>query len=129
MSTETEPQVTTSSSNSFHAGNVNVKLLPATPLVVEEETIPSKITLEQNYPNPFNPATIIRYSLSVNSTVTLKVYNVLGKPITTLLNNQFLAAGSHQVEFDASNLPSGLYYYKLTTSDGFSATKKMTLAK
>lgn len=89
--------------------------------------VTSDYSLSQNFPNPFNPATSIKFNLPVRSNVTLKVYNGLGKEIIELVNEQ-KAEGSYEIKFDASNLPSGVYYYKLT-SDNFSDTKKMILIK
>jgi len=83
--------------------------------------------LEQNYPNPFNPSTVISYHLPVTSKVTLKVYNVLGKEIVTLVNEE-LAAGEHKVEFNSTGLPSGIYFYQLK-AENYIETKKMTLLK
>lgn len=86
--------------------------------------------LEQNHPNPFNPATTIRYELFNESHVTLKVYDLIGKEITTLVD-EILAKGEYTVEFDASrysNLTSGIYFYKLTT-DYYSDVRKMILTK
>ncbi len=83
--------------------------------------------LEQNYPNPFNPTTVIRYRLPITSDVTIKVFNILGKEITTLVNDE-LAAGEHEVEFDATGLPSGIYFYQLKSND-FLETKKMIYLK
>ena len=98
-------------------------------IIAQESDIstPNKFSLEQNYPNPFNPSTTIRYSIPSPSSVQLKIYNILGNEIATLVNEE-LAAGNYNVEYDASNLPSGIYFYTLTT-DGFSETKKMTLVK
>ncbi len=87
----------------------------------------NNFVLEQNYPNPFNPNTVISYRLPVTSKVTLKVYNVLGKEIATLVNEE-LPAGVHEVKFDASSLTSGIYFYQLTT-DNFIETKKMVYLK
>ncbi|MBK7230648.1 MAG: T9SS type A sorting domain-containing protein [Ignavibacteriales bacterium] len=86
-----------------------------------------KYELSQNYPNPFNPATKISWQSPVSSWQTLKVYNLLGKEVATLVN-EFREAGSYSVNFDASNLPSGVYLYKLQVGD-FTQTKKMTLVK
>ncbi|MBK9096854.1 MAG: T9SS type A sorting domain-containing protein [bacterium] len=83
--------------------------------------------LFQNYPNPFNPNTVIGYQLSVISNVTLKVYDVLGNEIATLVNEEKLA-GTYEVNFDAAGLPSGLYLYKLSAGDMFQI-KKMVLLK
>jgi len=91
-----------------------------------------KFALDQNFPNPFNPSTTIKFTLSVDSKVNMKVYNVLGQEITTLINSNYVA-GPHEVKFNASNLNSGVYFYKLIVNgiDGssFSSVKKMILAK
>ncbi|MEO8209949.1 MAG: T9SS type A sorting domain-containing protein [bacterium] len=89
--------------------------------------IPSGFTLEQNYPNPFNPSTVIRYSIKENRFITLKVFDILGNEISTLVN-QKQNAGSYEVEFNATNLSSGIYFYKLIT-DSFTDTKRMILVK
>ena len=83
--------------------------------------------LEQNYPNPFNPTTSISYSLKSDDFVSLKVYNILGQQVADLVD-QNLKAGYHLVNFDASNLPSGIYIYKINTSS-YTASKKMLLIK
>jgi hypothetical protein len=83
--------------------------------------------LSQNYPNPFNPVTQIKYSIKTNGPVTLKVYDLLGKEIITLIN-EVKAAGSHTVDFNGANLPSGTYIYKIE-SNGFTDVKKMVLIK
>ncbi|GIK23258.1 MAG: hypothetical protein BroJett005_26720 [Ignavibacteriota bacterium] len=89
-------------------------------------------TLGQNYPNPFNPSTTINFSLAVDSKVSLKIFNVLGQEVASLLNGQ-MSAGSQKVSFDASSLNSGVYFYRLEADgiDGqkFSSTKKMILTK
>ncbi|MFI5406815.1 MAG: T9SS type A sorting domain-containing protein, partial [Nitrososphaerales archaeon] len=92
-----------------------------------EENIPDEFILLQNYPNPFNPGTVISYQLPMNSNVTLKIYDILGNEITTLVNEQ-KEPGTYEIYFDASGLSSGMYYYTLTSS-GFSETKKMILLK
>ena len=89
--------------------------------------IPAEYKLEQNYPNPFNPTTTIRYSIPKAGIVNLKVYNLIGEEITTLVNED-KAAGNYEVEFDASQLPSGVYLYQLNAAD-FVETKKMVLLK
>ena len=89
--------------------------------------IPSGFKLEQNYPNPFNPETVIRYSLSENRFVSLKVYDQLGKEVVILFNEK-QNAGTYEVDFDGSNLPSGIYFYRLSTGD-FAHTKRMILLK
>jgi photosystem II stability/assembly factor-like uncharacterized protein len=89
--------------------------------------IPSQFELEQNYPNPFNPTTAIRYSTSKLSFVSIKVYDVLGKVITTLVNEE-KPAGNYEVEFNASNLSSGVYFYRLQAGS-YVEIKKMMLMK
>nr|HMS35287.1 SBBP repeat-containing protein [Ignavibacteria bacterium] len=89
--------------------------------------IPDNYNLYQNYPNPFNPKTIISYEIPVHSKVTLKVYDISGKVINTLVNeNQ--SAGMYEADFDGSNLASGVYYYKITAGN-FNQTKRMILLK
>lgn len=83
--------------------------------------------LFQNYPNPFNPNTTIRYEIPERSFVTIKVYNVLGKEIATLVNEE-KPNGNYEVNFKANGLASGIYYYRITAGD-FSQTKKMILLK
>jgi photosystem II stability/assembly factor-like uncharacterized protein len=89
--------------------------------------IPAVFNLSQNYPNPFNPSTVISYSIPVKSFVTIEIFNALGQKIRTLVNSQ-KEAGSYTVNFNAENLPSGMYLYKLT-ADMFSETRKMLLLK
>ena len=95
--------------------------------VKEKVTTPSKYTLAQNYPNPFNPSTKISYSLPNASHVSLKVYDILGNEITTLVN-QKQSRGTYEVNFDASNLTSGIYFYQISTNN-FSQVRKMMLLK
>ncbi len=83
--------------------------------------------LQQNYPNPFNPSTKIRFSIPSNEFLTLKVYNVLGSEIVTLIDNK-LNAGSYEVDFNATGLTSGVYFYTLSTNN-FTNTRKMILTK
>jgi hypothetical protein len=87
----------------------------------------SEYRLEQNYPNPFNPTTNILFNLKESGFVNLKIYNILGEEVATLLNN-ILPSGQHSIEFDASNLQSGTYIYRIQ-SNGFTAVKKMILLK
>jgi len=88
---------------------------------------PKDFLLQQNYPNPFNPNTIISYQLPVTGNVTLKVYDLLGKEVATLVNEE-KPSGHYEINFDASNLASGIYYYQLRAGE-FVETKKMTLIK
>ncbi|MDQ3022667.1 MAG: T9SS type A sorting domain-containing protein [Bacteroidota bacterium] len=87
----------------------------------------SSFELKQNYPNPFNPTTVISYQLAVNSIAILKVFDVLGKELITLVNEK-QNAGSYAVDFSGEGLPSGVYFYKLETED-FTQTKRMILLK
>ena len=89
--------------------------------------IPKVYRLEQNYPNPFNPTTLINYALPKQSFVRLTVYNALGQEITTLVNGM-QEAGNKSVELDGNNLPSGMYFYKITAGT-FNDIKKMILLK
>jgi hypothetical protein len=89
--------------------------------------IPDRIELNQNYPNPFNPTTTINFDLPKNEFVTLKVYDLLGKEIKTLVEGLH-KAGKYNIVADMSNLSSGIYFYTLRT-DNFVDTKKMTLLK
>ncbi|MBI1804145.1 MAG: T9SS type A sorting domain-containing protein [Ignavibacteriae bacterium] len=105
-----------------------LELPPSPPTTLEERTAPAEFLLHQNYPNPFNPLTVIRYSLSVPSIVTLKIYNVLGQEVATLIHNELMDEGDQEVEFDASRLASGVYFYRLIAGK-FSELKKMVLVK
>lgn len=89
--------------------------------------VPMQFTLSQNYPNPFNPTTTIEYSIPQNSFVNLKVYNVLGQEVASLVNQE-QKASNYTVSFDASQLASGIYFYKIQAGN-FSLTKKMLLLK
>jgi len=92
-----------------------------------QQEVPQKFQLEQNYPNPFNPSTVISYSIAKAGNVTLKVYNMLGQEIATLVNG-YQAANSYNVNFNASGLSSGVYLYKLSTGSN-EIIKKMVLMK
>lgn len=91
------------------------------------DQVPNNFELYQNYPNPFNPTTIIKYTITEESFVTVKVYNIVGSEIMTLVNEK-LGAGSYECSFNASSLSSGAYIYKIQAGN-FSATKKMILSK
>jgi hypothetical protein len=96
-------------------------------LGVEDESRPINYKLEQNYPNPFNPLTTIRYSIPASSFVTLRVYDVLGKEIMGLVDEE-KTAGNYELEFNAANLSSGVYFYRIQSAN-FVETKKMVLMK
>jgi predicted GH43/DUF377 family glycosyl hydrolase len=95
--------------------------------VKDETTLPTEYALEQNYPNPFNPSTKISWQLPVGSQQTLKIYDVLGNEITTLID-EYKPAGRYEIEFNASSLPSGVYFYQLKARE-FISTKKMILIR
>ncbi len=101
--------------------------------VVEVDVaIPAVFALEQNYPNPFNPSTTIKFSLAADSKVTLTVFDILGQEVANLISGN-LAAGSHEFNFNASNINSGVYFYRINATgvDGtnFTSVKKMILTK
>ena len=93
----------------------------------ETEEIPASFSLAQNYPNPFNPVTTIKYSIAQNNPVTLKVFDILGREVVTLVNEE-KPAGNYEVEFNASGFASGIYFYSIKAG-GFVETKKMILIK
>jgi hypothetical protein len=93
----------------------------------KEASLPHKIVLEQNYPNPFNPTTAISYQLSAVSTIALKVFDVLGREVATIVNDKE-QPGTHTVRWDASHVPSGVYYYRLEANN-VRLTKRMLVLK
>jgi len=104
-----------------------VKVLSPTDVGDDRGLLPSGFGLAQNYPNPFNPATTIEFSIPTAGPVRLDVFNVLGQTVATLVERP-LSAGVHRIEFDASDQPSGIYFYRLTHASG-SQTQKMILLK
>ncbi|HEX9739870.1 MAG TPA: T9SS type A sorting domain-containing protein [Ignavibacteriaceae bacterium] len=101
--------------------------LPPIVSVGDDDNLVNSFQLEQNYPNPFNPSTSIKYTLAEKSNVILKIYDVLGNEIATLVNSE-KEVGPHEVNFEASNLSSGLYIYTIQAGN-FTASKKMMLLK
>lgn len=97
---------------------------------VEErgEAVPEAFSLAQNFPNPFNPSTQISFTLAKSSKVTLEVYDVLGRQVATLINGDLRSAGRHEMQFNASDMASGVYFYRLT-ADQKVATMKMMLVR
>jgi photosystem II stability/assembly factor-like uncharacterized protein len=93
----------------------------------KQNNLPISFSLQQNYPNPFNPTTVIEYQLPKSSFVSLKVYDILGREVKTLVNG-YKTLGKYSVSFDASNFASGVYFYRLK-SDVYSSIKKMILMK
>jgi len=115
---------------------LNVKLRPIPTGIVSSNEIPSEFRLYQNYPNPFNPSTKIKFQIPVFNLpltggdkvgVFLKIYDILGRNIATLVNEE-LQPGTYEVDFDGSNYPSGVYFYRLTAGN-FSAVNKMLIIK
>ncbi|MFA6598421.1 MAG: T9SS type A sorting domain-containing protein [Ignavibacteriaceae bacterium] len=98
------------------------------PVVDVQVDAPLTFALKQNYPNPFNPKTIIGYQLPNANHVILKVYDILGSEVAVLVNG-LQTAGDYEIPFDGEKLNSGIYFYKLQTSDGFTAIKKLMLVK
>jgi hypothetical protein len=109
----------------FVPGAINV-LVP-TGVNDNGSSLPHEFALQQNYPNPFNPSTVIKFSLPMASHVKMDIFNILGQNVITLLDEN-MAAGNHQVNFDASSYPSGIYFYRWTHTGG-SETRKMILVK
>ncbi|PID63146.1 MAG: hypothetical protein CR986_00310 [Ignavibacteriae bacterium] len=127
----TNSTLLTASTKGFPLGDLNwfpeKKQEWLTGLEKIDNVIPNKIELSQNYPNPFNPVTKINFKLTKSSKVTLKVFNILGQEVATLVNKQ-LNSGTYNVDFNASKLASGMYIYQLNAGD-VSISKKMTLLK
>ena len=90
-------------------------------------TLPKNFELNQNYPNPFNPSTKIKFSLPKDELVNLKIFNILGQEVATLVHEQ-LKAGSYSYDFNASKLSSGVYFYRIEAGS-FNSVKKMLLIK
>jgi plastocyanin len=105
-------------------GTINATL---SSISLTNSSLPERYSLAQNYPNPFNPSTNIKFDIVNAGSVKIKVYNNLGKEVSTLVNEN-LSAGSYQVDWNAAGLTSGIYFYRLETID-YVATKKMLLVK
>nr|MCU0405834.1 T9SS type A sorting domain-containing protein [Ignavibacteriaceae bacterium] len=91
------------------------------------QQIPENISLSQNYPNPFNPSTRIEYSIPQSGLVTIKIYDILGREVATLVNEE-KQRGVYSISFDATGLSSGIYFYRIQF-ENFVQTKKLTLLK
>ncbi|RMD88645.1 MAG: T9SS C-terminal target domain-containing protein [Calditrichaeota bacterium] len=94
---------------------------------IATETIPTEFRLDQNYPNPFNPSTTIRFALPKRSHVSLKLYDLLGREVATLVDEEH-EPGEYKVVFEAHGLPSGVYFYRIE-AEGFVKTRKLMLLK
>ncbi|MBK7228754.1 MAG: T9SS type A sorting domain-containing protein [Ignavibacteriales bacterium] len=112
---------------SFDPGNWILKNVNSVVTGVDDEIKLNSFSLDQNFPNPFNPTTTIKFSLGKNGFTTLKLYDILGNEVANIVNG-VLESGPHEVNFDASMLPSGTYFYTIT-SGSFTETKKMMLLK
>jgi hypothetical protein len=101
-----------------------------TPVSVDRENniVPAQFYLDQNFPNPFNPSTEIKFGIKEASNIDLRIYDALGREVAVLINNQFMSAGSYNVKFNASNLASGTYIYRITTGVN-TVSRKMQLLK
>ncbi|MGD9898602.1 MAG: T9SS type A sorting domain-containing protein [Calditrichaceae bacterium] len=120
MEGETNPNFT-------EADDFSMRVTEPTSITEPEPFMIHSYNLMQNYPNPFNPSTAIRFELLSSGSVSLKVYDLLGKEVRTLVNG-WVAAGAHEVLFDGSNLSSGVYFYRLETND-YSQMRKMLLVR
>ena len=94
---------------------------------IENELLPTEFRLEQNYPNPFNPSTTIRFAVPKASHVTIQIYDVLGRQVATLVDEEY-QAGVYKVVFEAGDLTSGLYIYRIQT-EAFTQSRKLMLLK
>ncbi len=118
------------SSTSIYAGTPNGVFRTTRPTAVKEDVqhiMPEKFELSQNYPNPFNPSTVIEFRVPNNGLVTLKVYDILGREVATLVNES-KSSGAYKTAFNAEKLSGGIYFYRLQ-SGNFEVTKKMILIK
>ncbi|GEM_PF-2183543 len=129
--TYSNANLATASTEGLHLGDLNwypdEKAQWLTDVKQEDNKIVNEFRIYQNYPNPFNPSTNIKFSVPREADVTLKVFNVLGEEVTTLVNKT-MKPGTYNVQFNAKDLTSGIYFYTLT-SDNFVQTKKMLLLK
>jgi hypothetical protein len=107
--------------------NPGLIIIEVTTGLNDNKNLSINFNLEQNYPNPFNLSTLITYSIPSTQIVTIKVYDILGNEITTLVNEE-KPIGKHEIIFNAKNLSSGIYFYRMQTSD-FTETKKFILMK
>ncbi|MBL7976919.1 MAG: DUF11 domain-containing protein [Bacteroidetes Order II. Incertae sedis bacterium] len=116
-------------SQAFDLSISDVQFVSGTSVAAENEAQPTTFALDQNYPNPFNPSTNIRFTLPESGKVALKVYDMLGRQVATLVNNELRTAGVHTITFDAANLPSGTYVYRLEVAGQAAITRKMIFVK
>ncbi|MEO8446217.1 MAG: S8/S53 family peptidase, partial [bacterium] len=124
---QSDTQYPLSLTQSFNRANIQFEMSLTTDVSNNLTGLPETFSLSQNYPNPFNPVTIINYQLPVNSSVKIRIYDVLGKEVMTLVD-QKLNAGKYSVEFNGNNLASGAYFYRLEAGE-FTDIKRMILLK
>jgi hypothetical protein len=108
-------------------GSIKFGIIDDPTNINETAVLPSEYCLNQNFPNPFNPRTNISFLLPKSGNVSLKIFNIVGQDIATLVNEK-MDVGSFNIDFDASNLNSGIYFYRLVAGK-FTETKKMILLK
>ena len=123
--------------NQYPRGNPNLGGMPIivldlqfTPVSVEKEDdiVPAQFYLNQNFPNPFNPTTEIKFGITESGNIDLRIFDALGREVAVLINNEFMSAGNYNVKYDASNLASGNYIYRMTAGSN-TVSKKMQLLK
>lgn len=122
-----DKEISIDASGGMQIVNFNMSLANVTSVKEKTKLIPDKLELYPNHPNPFNPSTVISFALPQTENVILKVYNIIGQEVATLMNSR-LNAGTYNVQFDAGGLGSGVYLYQLKTGSG-SIVKKMLLTK
>ncbi|MFZ2324569.1 MAG: T9SS type A sorting domain-containing protein, partial [Ignavibacteriaceae bacterium] len=115
------------STGTYYIDDLRIATFSPTDVEQEDNQMPNSFALEQNYPNPFNPTTQIKFSVPQASNVKIIITDILGREVTTLVNDN-LAAGNYSVNFNASSVSSGVYFYTLIT-DNFKQSKKMILMK
>jgi hypothetical protein len=109
-------------------GNGVLRTTYTTSVKKSDVAIPNSISLFQNYPNPFNPVTKIPFRLVHKEHVKIEIYNLIGQNIKTLLNEE-MSAGTHEITFNAQNLPSGIYFYRITVGDSYGKTDEFRSVK
>jgi hypothetical protein len=109
------------------SGLVYRSIQPTTEVLSSQNSILRDFRLDQNYPNPFNPSTTIRFSLPEAARVSLKIFTLLGEEVATLVSGD-LQAGQHSARWDAAEIPSGVYFYRLQAGQ-FTETKKLVLLR
>jgi hypothetical protein len=133
--TTTEPKTYSFTENDLAVGNYSYRLKQVdfngafeySNEINADVVAPAKYSLDQNYPNPFNPSTLIKYSVAKDGFVTVSIFNLLGEKVATLVNGN-VRAGSYEINFNASSLSSGVYFYSIEAGD-FKAVRKMMLMK